>query len=204
MHTPFTSHALRIAGAAVAALIAGTAQAALQDRDLDGNGVTDAFYDTDLDITWLRDANANGLMQWNVAVSWAANLGFAGFADWRLPQAEFVCHPVFGCTGSSEMGHLRAVELGNPPGGSMSNAGDFVNLQLALYWSGTDFPSVSPTAWALDMRDGGEGTVPLDAALYAMAVRDGDVPAIPEPGTYALMLVGLAGLTLWRRPVAPG
>jgi PEP-CTERM motif len=34
-----------------------------------------------------------------------------------------------------------------------------------------------------------------------MAVRDGDIAAIPEPETYALMLVGLAGLALaTRRP----
>lgn len=56
----------RIVAAAVGAcalLMAGIAQAALQDRDLDGDSVVDAFYDTDFDITWLRDADVNGRMR---------------------------------------------------------------------------------------------------------------------------------------------
>jgi hypothetical protein len=37
--------------------------------------------------------------------------------------------------------------------------------------------------------------------MQAMAVRDGDIPTILEPGTYALMLAGLTSLTLaWPRP----
>ena len=38
-------------------LLPWAAQATLENRDLNGDGVVDAFYDTDLDITWLRDAN---------------------------------------------------------------------------------------------------------------------------------------------------
>lgn len=41
----------------------GTWETTLQARDLDGNGVTDAFYDTSLDITWARQVSpVNG--QW--------------------------------------------------------------------------------------------------------------------------------------------
>lgn len=43
------------------ALTAGVAQAALRDRDLDGNGVTDTLYDTDLNFTWPRIADVNGI-----------------------------------------------------------------------------------------------------------------------------------------------
>lgn len=35
----------------------GTWETTLQQRDLDGNGVTDAYYDTALGITWLQNAN---------------------------------------------------------------------------------------------------------------------------------------------------
>ena len=40
-----------------------------------------------------------------------------------------------------------------------------------------------------------------DIPLYALAVRDGDVTVttVPEPETYALMLAGLATLTMVRR-----
>lgn len=72
--------------AAAAALIMVTpAQAALQGRDLDGDSVTDAFYDTTLNITWLRNANVNGLMIWDSAVAWAAGYSIGGYSGWRLP-----------------------------------------------------------------------------------------------------------------------
>jgi hypothetical protein len=47
----------------------GAAQAALQDRELAGNGQTDAFYDSALDSTWLRNANVGGQKNRNSAVS---------------------------------------------------------------------------------------------------------------------------------------
>jgi hypothetical protein len=52
---------------------------------LDGDGVTDAFYDTELNVTWLRNANANGTMNWKAAQVWASNLVVGGFSGWRLP-----------------------------------------------------------------------------------------------------------------------
>lgn len=75
-------------------LISGTAQAALQGRDLDGNLTTaEAYYDTVLNATWLADANyaqtsgydADGLMNWNDANAWAAQLSINGYDNWRLP-----------------------------------------------------------------------------------------------------------------------
>ena len=75
--------AMLSAGALLA--FAGTAQAALQDRDLDGDSVFDAFYDTELDITWLRNADGNGAMDWDTAVAWADGFSVAGYDDWRLP-----------------------------------------------------------------------------------------------------------------------
>ena len=37
----------------------GTWETTLQARNLDGDTTTDAFYDTALSITWLRNANVN-------------------------------------------------------------------------------------------------------------------------------------------------
>lgn len=37
----------------------GTWESTLQARDLTGDNVADAFYDSVLNITWLADANAN-------------------------------------------------------------------------------------------------------------------------------------------------
>ena len=85
----------------------GTWETTLEPRDLTGDGVPDAYYDTVLDITWLADANlaasntfgtggifkgaygaAGGYMLWDTANAWIANMNAAnylGFNDWRLP-----------------------------------------------------------------------------------------------------------------------
>lgn len=111
------------AAAAVTLLLTGPAVAALQDRDLDGDTVVDAFYDTDLNITWLRNANVNGPMTWENAVAWAAGFSFGAYSDWRLPTtADAPCSGP-NCTGS-EMGHLWYVELGNV---NLVNVGSTVN-----------------------------------------------------------------------------
>jgi len=109
-------------GGAAAVLLGGAAQAALQDRDLNGDTVVDTFYDTDLNITWLGDANVNGLMKWDAAVAWASGNSFRGYCDCRLPTSD-ACRG-YNCTGS-ELGHLWYVELGNPAGGPMTNTGNF-------------------------------------------------------------------------------
>jgi hypothetical protein len=67
--------------------ISGSAQAILIDR---GGGL---IYDDVLNVTWLQDANyaktsgydADGRMNWSAANTWAANLVFGGYDDWRLP-----------------------------------------------------------------------------------------------------------------------
>jgi hypothetical protein len=76
--------------------VTGLADAALQSR-LAGQ----AYYDTDLNITWLANANlavtntfgvsginANGTMDWNTAQAWIAAMNTAnylGASNWRLP-----------------------------------------------------------------------------------------------------------------------
>ncbi len=67
--------------------LSGAAQATLIDRS---GGM---IYDDVLKITWLQDANyaktsgydADGRMNWADANTWAANLSYGGYSDWRLP-----------------------------------------------------------------------------------------------------------------------
>ena len=78
---------LSLALATAGALASGSAQAGLESR---AGGTM--LYDNVLNITWLADANyaktsvydADGLMSWNAANTWAANLVFGGYDDWRL------------------------------------------------------------------------------------------------------------------------
>lgn len=143
-------------------LISGAAQAALIDR---GGGF---IYDTDLNVTWLKDANyaktsaydADGKMTWADATTWAANLVYhdsvrnVDYSDWRLPTTTDIGAP--GCNfaysgtdcgynanpASSEMAHLFFAELGNK---SLYDAGGNVQSGYGLVNAGlfTNFQSDS-------------------------------------------------------------
>jgi hypothetical protein len=78
---------MALAGLAAAAPVSGqgTWEATLQARDLDGNGTTDAYYDTSLNISWLADANVIGQVSFNAATTWANGLDVAGVTGWHLP-----------------------------------------------------------------------------------------------------------------------
>jgi hypothetical protein len=90
------------------------------------------IYDTDTQLSWLKNANTAGLMTWDQAVAWAASLnagsGFAGLTGWRLPNADPNCGSAYNCT-TSEMGRLYYTALGNAAGGQLTNTGPFTNLQ---------------------------------------------------------------------------
>jgi hypothetical protein len=71
----------------------GTWETTLKARDISGNPLANLldpnavfFYDTVLDLTWLANWNANGLMTWAAANAWAAALNPGGFTGWSLPS----------------------------------------------------------------------------------------------------------------------
>lgn len=170
--------------------IVSQAQAALQGRDSNNlvvaNNAVGAvmFFDTDLGITWLRDANAmkilnGGLLSSTQAQDFIDSLnsdgGTYGFTNWRLPtQSEFV--------------DLWSNELGNS--GSFANKGDFKRFQSGLYWSAGNVTFNTST--------GSAGGAALSA--YAIAVH-----TVPEPETYAMLLAGLVAVgTMTARRRAQG
>ncbi len=75
----------------------------------------------------------------------------------------------------------------------------FSNLQSFYYWSGTEYAPDTSGAWAFNTNNGLQYTYNKADALYALAVLPGDVAAIPEPETYAMMLAGLGLIGLMRR-----
>jgi hypothetical protein len=218
----------------------------LQGRDINGNSVAgnDAGavfeYDSALNITWLRDANSNGVMTWAQANTWATTLTVGSYSGWRLPTVSPVAGTFnytvssdgttdlgYGATGSgwglsSEMGHLFYATLGNigkcaPAGGvgasctvqvgyGLTNPGDFTGLNpgTGQYWSGTDSALNASYAVAFRPFDGYQDLVSKTNtnALYAMAVRPGDVlsvSAVPVPASFALFSAGLGVLGLVAR-----
>jgi len=146
------------------------------------------------------DGNYTGAMTWWGAMAWVEELTFGGFNDWRLPitnQPDPSCSFQtsgqgfgFGCTGS-EMGHLFNVE-----DVSFAAPDPFLNLQSSRYWSGTEFinPSLTFTFFFGGSNAGGQSVDGKGNNGFAWAVRAGDVATVPEPGTFALMGLGLAGI----------
>ena len=170
------------------------AHAALQSR-LAGLAV----YDTDLDITWTANADINFLMNWAEADTWAENLVYGGYSDWRLPttlQPDATCSdqntvenpPISfnnNCSGS-EMGHLFYTELGGVAGSSILTINNgllslFTNTALVnsfRYWSGTGFsPNPVTFAWSFSLGDGTQNAHDKSFGAWALAVRPGDVDA---------------------------
>jgi hypothetical protein len=174
---PLLAHAVADSGQ-------GTWDTTLQARDLDGNSSTiEAYYDTNLNITWLADANYTGTaMDWTTTNSWAA--GLYGNTGWRLPTLTDT--GTSGCdfaytgtdcgynvdTANSEMAHMFYITLGNkalydasgvsPQNGSgLTNTGPFSNLLysagsvISVRWSATEFfaPS-SGSAWVFVFGSG--------------------------------------------------
>jgi len=203
---------------ALSAGFSGSVQADLLARE---GGMV---YDTDLDITWLADANyaktsgydADGLMNWADSNAWAEQLNFGGFNDWRLPfnplvdstcdnSAEVggvVMDMGFGCT-ASEYAHLYN-ELGGVSYSSVLDSKDpdldlFINIQA-------DELVVSDGYWASEIvglsyidnhfhfNDGFQRYFDSLTEMNAWAVRDGDVAVVPVPAAVWLFSAGLLGL----------
>jgi hypothetical protein len=183
------------------------------------------IYDNDLNITWYDYSNPETTWQnhLNWASALTVNFGETIYDDWRLPTT--VDGPwVLGYDGTttagwnitnSEMGHLFYAELGNKgaydtsgnfTGSTMfcsgnvpyclTNTGDFQNLLLDMYRSGTESAANSDYAWFLDFRDGMQDSRldKLYCCANAIAVHPGDVTVVPEPVSFILFLTGSASL----------
>lgn len=94
-------------------------------------------------------------------------------------------------------GTYNGVDNNSPNG--QNDVGPFKNVQSYAYWTGLEFmPNVGGPysfvdgAWAFITREGYQTQACGSCnEMFGWAVRDGDVAAVPEPETYAMMLAGL-------------
>lgn len=206
-----------IALSIVAGAMCSPAYASLLGRDIDGNPV-DAYstesvflYDTDLDVTWLRNAGASSRATWHQVTTWVSALVVGSFDDWRLPSSydigtSNICRGYY-CP-QSELGHLWFSELGNSYGNPV-NPGPFLNFKgvthvsYPTYWTSTLAAPDASHVWVFNTSVGFQGTTIGSAGDWGFAVRGGDVAApIPEPKTSVLLLLGvvaLGGYTAMKR-----
>jgi hypothetical protein len=208
----------------------GMWETTLSARDLDGDTSTiEAYYDLDLGITWLANANAAGVkMNWGMATSWADAFSLGGYTNWRLPNVVDTgspgCDEAFSGTDcgwnvdltTGEMAHMFYATLDNTPrrdtSGTLlvdyglSNTGPFSNLMEDPYWTGLTYAPDNTKAWYFNNVGGYQGDFPKTAEFYAWAVHDGDIgtAVIPVPAAMWLFgsgLLGLAGFGLRRNRV---
>jgi hypothetical protein len=199
------------AAATMAALlgVAGTAHAAFQGRLANGTPSTTCtvsgpskctyFYDTTLDITILNNWNLGG-GTWSAsaapgsaqALAASAGLAASGLTGWVLPTGD----------GLAAAGALNQyLSIWNSVGSSLAGLrGQFDSVRAGLYWSGTVFATDPSIAWGFRAPNAAQFGEFHSFPLFAVAVLPGDVAAaIPEPQTYALMLMGLGVVLLARR-----
>jgi hypothetical protein len=185
---------LRLQVLALALLTSTSANAALVDR---GGGL---IYDTDLDVTWLQNATASGIVNSpGDASAWADQLVYhdsirnRDWDDWRLPKDDLSC--LYGNCSTSEMGHLYYVD-----GVTVSTPAPFHNLKPGFYWFGTP---VGLGARSFEFLTGATSLdvccLYEDGQIYGWAVRDGDVvPVPPAIWLFGSGLVGLIGLARYK------
>ncbi|MEI7970723.1 MAG: hypothetical protein WCJ69_17225, partial [Betaproteobacteria bacterium] len=104
------------------------------------------------------------------------------------------------------LGNLSLADaMGNlQGGGGLKNTGPFRNMQFDRYWSGT---LLDPLYGSMDIFGQGQQAVWFDylggyqssnwgvrERLYAVAVRPGDVAAVPEGTSAGMVLLGLVAL----------
>ena len=82
----------------------------------------------------------------------------------------------------------------------IANLALFSNVQSYVYWSGTESAPFPAFAWYFSTTNGLQEFGGKVSALYAVAVRPGDVAAsVPEPQTLALALLALGATMVVRR-----
>nr|WP_320013491.1 hypothetical protein [uncultured Desulfobacter sp.] len=194
------------------------------DDDNNGNSVVWLDYTNDPEnwadqVGWASSLNGIGVLTYNIdfaytvewkTSSWRLPITVDGEREWGYDGTTTAGYNII----SSEMGHLYYEELGNlgdcdtsgnlQSGWGLTETGDFENLIASWYWSGPEYANKTSYAWYFDMYNGTQDGVGRWYYIYGLAVRSGQVSAVPVPGTALLLNAGLLGLAAAGRKTGRG
>jgi hypothetical protein len=111
-------------------------------------------------LVWLENANLDGLMTWDNALTQTNDLTVCGYVDWRLPN-------------SKELFSLVDRSRSNP---ALPADHPFTNIQFAqddLYWASTTYAFDPTRAWTIDMFRGGLNQRLKTLTSFVWPVRSG-------------------------------
>lgn len=173
-----------------------------------------AYYDTELDITWTANANANinGTATWKDQVTWVAGLDINGVTGWRLPSMDVngddaiaKCTTDQAACKDNELGHLFNYGAGTVFGSGITfnSPSPFSNIQSDRYWTTTEGTYDNSDRWVLLMNNGKQEARGTSNLEHAWAVKSGDVRTMPVPAAVWLFGSGLLGMIGAARRKSP-
>lgn len=150
----------------------------------------------------------NGRVTWWGAlafVDYLNSITYGGSDQWRLPTVVNTrtgySTPTNGVAAGDELPELFYQELEGTAVNPIPNTDTFDNEQSYYYWSGTEYAPNSVSAWIFGTLNGYQGgSNGKHFQYHAWAVSPGQVAAVPEADTAAMLLAGLGILgTVMRR-----
>ena len=122
-------------------------------------------------LMWAQDGSAagcnnGGTLSWTAAIDWAEALSFAGYADWRLPNA----YELFSIC-LLEAGAITSVKAAGAP---YINQVVFPNTVSGGCWSSTTYPINTGYALYVYFAYGGVNGTTKGSGCYVRAVRGPD------------------------------
>lgn len=168
-----------------------------------------AYYDSVLDITWMRDAraimgtawddgvsNTDALVSWHSAMDWANQVTVNGIPGWKLPTQDVngdgvVVECEFVSEAECRDNHYGYMYFFN--GVTGADPGPFDGYLIPYgYWSSAeyaDYPEL--IAWLFTFGIGQQHPLGKSYWRHAWAVRDGDIAAFAN-GVFAASAAGAA------------